>query len=203
MQQNGQEQQERRPLQQTDEQPEREGEPSSSTVSAQLEQRLTAEQQKTEECMDLLRRTQADFVNYRRRMSQEQAEVRIAAQSALLSQLVPVLDDLGRALKSAPQDLATNSWVQGLFLVARRLTTLLDQLGVRQIGTPGERFDPHWHEAISTEERADVPEGTIVRVAQPGYALGERVIRPAQVVVAQSPSQVSEVHGQHGDGPIR
>ena len=203
MQQNGQEQQEHRRPQQEAEQPEREGEPNSAAVSAQVEERLTAEQQKREECMDLLRRTQADFVNYRRRMSQEQAEVRIAAQSALFSQLVPVLDDLGRALKSAPQDLATNSWVQGLFLVARRLTTLLDQLGVRQIGTPGERFDPHWHEAISTEERADVPEGTIVRVAQPGYALGERVIRPAQVVVAQSPSQVSEVHGQHGDGPIR
>ena len=209
MQQNGQEQQEHRRPQQEAEQPEREGEPNSAAFSAQVEAGrgqappLPAEQQKTEECMDLLRRTQADFVNYRRRMSQEQAEVRIAAQSALLSQLVPVLDDLGRALKSAPQDLATNSWVQGLFLVARRLTTLLDQLGVRQIGTPGERFDPHWHEAISTEERADVPEGTIVRVAQPGYALGERVIRPAQVVVAQSPSQVSEVHGQHGDGPIR
>ena len=74
MQQNGQEQQDQRPQQQATEQPEREGEPSSSTVSAQLEQRLTAEQQKAEECLDLLRRTQADFVNYRRRMGQEQAE---------------------------------------------------------------------------------------------------------------------------------
>ncbi len=203
MQQNGQEQQERRRPQQEAEQPEQEGEPNSAAVSAQVEERLTAEQLKTEECMDLLRRTQADFVNYRRRMSQEQAEARIAAQSALLSQLVPVLDDLGRALEAAPPELATHSWVQGLFLVARRLTTLLEQLGVRQIGTPGERFDPHWHEAITAEERADVPEGTIVRVAQPGYALGERVIRPARVVVAQAPSQVSEVQGQHGDSPTR
>ena len=71
MQQNGQEQQDQRPQQQATEQPEREGEPSSSTVSAQLEQRLTAEQQKAEECLDLLRRTQADFVNYRRRMGQD------------------------------------------------------------------------------------------------------------------------------------
>ncbi len=89
MQQNGQEQQERRRPQQEAEQPEQEGEPNSAAVSAQVEERLTAEQLKTEECMDLLRRTQADFVNYRRRMSQEQAEARIAAQSALLSQLVP------------------------------------------------------------------------------------------------------------------
>ena len=189
MQQNGQEQQERRPLQQAVEQPEREGEPNSATVSAQ------GEQQKAEECLDLLRRTQADFVNYRRRMSQEQAEARIAAQSALLSQLLPVLDDLGRALGAAPSELATHPWVQGLFLVARRLTTQLDQLGVRQIGTPGEPFDPRRHEAITTEVRADVPEGTILRVAQPGYAMGERVIRPAQVVVARAPSPVSEMKG--------
>ncbi len=199
MQQNGQEQQDNRPQQQAAEQPEREGEPSSSTVSAQLGQRLTAEQQKAEECLDLLRRTQADFVNYRRRMDQEQAEGRVAAQSAILSQLLPVLDDLGRALEAAPPELATHPWVQGLYLVARRLTKLLDQLGVRQIGTTGESFDPRWHEAITREARADVPEGTILHVAQPGYVLGERVIRPAQVSVAGTPSPVSEKPAQQGN----
>jgi len=199
MQQNGQEQQDQRPQQQAAEQPEREGKPSSSTVSAQLEQRLTAEQQKAEECLDLLRRTQADFVNYRRRMGQEQAEGRVAAQSAILSQMLPVLDDLRRALEAAPPELATHPWVQGLYLVARRLTTLLDQLGVRQIGTTGESFDPRWHEAITREARADVPEGTILHVSQPGYALGERVIRPAQVSVASTPSHVSDAPAQQGN----
>jgi len=193
MQQNGQEQEERRRQQETAQQPEREGEPNSATDPAQVQQRLTAEQQKAEECLDQLRRTQADFVNYRRRMSQEQAEARIAAQSATLSQVLPVLDDLGRALGAAPPELATHPWVQGLFLVARRLTTLLDQMGVRQIGTAGEPFDPRRHEAITTEVRTDVPEGTILHVIQPGYVLGERVIRPAQVVVARAPSAVSEV----------
>jgi len=205
MEQNGQEQQERKRLQQTAGQPEQEGEPNSAAVSAQVEQGrgqappLPAEQQKVEECLDLLRRTQADFVNYRRRIGQEQAEGRIAAQSALLSRLLPALDDLGRALEAAPPELSTHPWVQGLLLVARRLRTLLDQLGVRQIGTPGEAFDPRWHEAITTEARADVPEGTILRVAQPGYVLGERVIRPAHVSVARTPSAVSEVQGQNGD----
>jgi molecular chaperone GrpE len=188
MQQNGQEQQERSRLQQ----PEREGEPNSALISAQGEQRLPAEQLKTEECLDLLRRTQADFVNYRRRMSQEQAEGRIAAQIALLSRLLPVLDDLGRALGAVPPELAMHPWVQGLLLVERRLTTQLDQLGVRQIGTPGEPFDPRWHEAITTEARADVPEGTILRVALPGYVMGERVIRPAQVSVAVTPSPLRD-----------
>ena len=192
MQQNGQEQQERSRLQQPVEQPEREGEPNSASISAQGEQRLPAEQLKTEECLDLLRRTQADFVNYRRRMSQEQAEGRIAAQIALLSRLLPVLDDLGRALGAIPPELAMHPWVQGLLLVERRLTTLLDQLGVRQIGTPGEPFDPRWHEAITTEARADVPEGTILRVALPGYVMGERVIRPAQVSVAVTPSPLRD-----------
>ncbi len=192
MQQNGQEQQERSRLQQAVEQPEREGEPNAAPISAQGEQRLPAEQLKTEECLDLLRRTQADFVNYRRRMSQEQAEGRIAAQSALLSRLLPVLDDLGRALGAVPPELATHPWVQGLLLVERRLTTLLDQLGVRQIGIPGEPFDPRWHEAITTEARADVPEGTILRVALPGYVMGERIIRPAQVSVAVAPSPLRD-----------
>ncbi len=199
MQQNGQEQQERGCLQQAAEQPEREGEPNATAVSAQLEQQLSAEQQKTEECLDLLQRTQADFVNYRRRMSQEQAEGRIAAQSALLSQLLPVLDDFGRALGAAPPELVPHPWVQGLLLVARRLTTLLDQLGVRQIGTPGEPFDPRWHEAITTEARADVPEGPILHVSQPGYILGERVIRPAQVSVAGTPSPMSDAPAQQKD----
>ncbi len=199
MQQNGQEQQEGKYQQQTTEQPEREGEPDSTTVSAQVEQRLTAEQQRAEECLDLLRRTQADFVNYRRRMGQEQAEGRIAAQSALLSRLLPVLDDFGRALGAVPPELATHPWVQGLFLVARRLTTVLDQLGVQQIGTPGEPFDPHWHEAIATEARADVPEGTILQIAQPGYALGERVIRPAQVSVAGASSPRRDAPAQQED----
>jgi molecular chaperone GrpE len=196
MQQNGQEQEECKRLQETAQQPEWEGEPNSTSVSAQGEQQLTAEQQKAEEYLDQLRRTQADFVNYRRRMSQEQAEGRIVAQSALLSQLLPVLDDFGRALGTIPPDLATHSWVQGLFLIARRLTTLLDQLGVRRIGAPGEPFDPHWHEAITTETRADVPEGTILYVTQPGYTLGERIIRPAQVSVAGTPSSMTDAPTQ-------
>src|SRR5882762_8007145 len=131
MQQNGEEQQESRRLQETVEHPERESEPNSAPVSTQGEQQLTEEQQKAEEYLDLLRRTQADFVNYRRRINQEQAEGRIAAQSNLLSQLLPVLDDFGRALGTIPPELATHPWVQGLFLTARRFTTLLEQLGVQ------------------------------------------------------------------------
>jgi molecular chaperone GrpE len=188
MQQNGQEAPERKSLPQAVEPPGPEDESASGE-----EQRLSAERKKAEEYLDLLRRTQADFVNYRRRVGQEQAEVRVAAQSDLLSHLLPILDDFGRALGATPPELAKQPWAQGLFLIARRLTTILDQLGVRQLGTPGELFDPRWHEAITTKARADVPEGTILQVIQPGYALGERVIRPAQVIVASAPPAVGSI----------
>ena len=201
MQQNGQEQREGTHQQKTAEQQEQVGEPNAASITAEVERQLTEEQKKAEECISLLRRTQADFVNYRRRMSQEQAEARVAAQSALLAHLLPVLDDLGRALDAAPPELSTQPWGQGLVLIARRIGMLLDQLGVQQIGLPGERFDPRWHEAISTETRTDTPEGTIVHVLQPGYVLGERVIRPAQVIVAHSPIPVIEVNDKHGDAP--
>lgn len=214
MQQNGREPPERKSLPQAGESPGPEDEPGSPPASAEEEELpsaerqkaeeelLNAERQKAEEYLDLLRRTQADFINYRRRVSQEQAEVRIAAQSELLNRLLPIFDDFGRALGAAPPDLARQPWAQGLFLIARRLTTVLDQLGVRPLGTPGEPFDPHWHEAITTEAHADVPEGTILQVLQPGYALGERVIRPAQVIVASTPPPLRSVPAGQEDSEI-
>ena len=169
------------------EQPNRVESTSAPQSVAELTQKLEAEQLKTEEYLDMLRRTQADFVNYRRRTSQEHNEGRTTAQIAILDQILPVLDDLGRALQAAPPELANNSWVQGILLVAKRLMATLEQLGVKQIGRPGESFDPRWHEALSTEARSDLSEGTILHVTRPGYAIGERVIRPAQVIVARSP----------------
>src|SRR5437588_15034 len=103
MQQNGQEQQERGRQQQAAEQQAQEGQPNSATVSAEVEQQLAAEQQRAEECMDLLRRTQADFENYRRRMIQEQAEVRSAAQIELLSRVLPSRDIFWESVSFAPR----------------------------------------------------------------------------------------------------
>jgi molecular chaperone GrpE (heat shock protein) len=95
-----------------------------------------------------------EVIEYIKLLNQEQDEVRLAAKVEVLDQLLPVLDDFGRALGTTPPELAKHPWVQGLFLVARRLTTLLDQLGVRPIGTPGETFDPRWHEALTVEASA-------------------------------------------------
>jgi len=149
-----------------------------------LEQKLAAEQQKAEEYLDLLRRTQADFINYRHRINQELDEVRTTAQIDVLQQFLPVLDDLGRALEAAPPDLVGHPWVQGLLLVAKRLTATLNQLSIQQVGKVGETFNPHIHEAVEMEVRPGVPPGTVLQVIRPGYAYRERIIRPAQVVVS-------------------
>jgi molecular chaperone GrpE len=180
-------------LPQKDKQPKQEDKSDSTTAPTtpvEVESLLAVEQQKVEECIDQLKRTQADFVNYRRRIGQEQAQGRTTAQIVLLSHLLPALDDFERALVAVPSELSMHPWVQGLFLVARRLSTQLDQLGVQQIGASGELFDPRRHEAISTEVRTDLPEGTIVQIVQPGYVLADRIIRPAQVVVAVPPNDV-------------
>lgn len=159
----------------------------SSPESLAPEQEPAELHQQYQDCLDALRRTQADFINYKRRVAQEEVEVQLAAQTGLLETLLPVLDDLGRALESTPAALAEQPWVQGLHLVARRLKQTLQQLGVQPVGSPGDPFDPYWHEAVLTEPRSDLPEGTIVQVTRPGYALGENVLRPAQVIVAAAP----------------
>lgn len=165
--------------------------------SSSLEQQLAEAQQQQQDYLDALLRAQADFINYKRRAAQEQAEARLAAQAELLETLLPVLDDLGRALEAAPPELAAQPWVQGIHLVAKRLVTTLQQLGIRQIGSPGEPFDPKWHEALMTEHRADMPAGTVAYVTRPGYVFRNRVLRPAQVVVA-APEPTAVVPSDEG-----
>jgi molecular chaperone GrpE len=168
---------------------------------AHLQQQLQDERNKAEEYLDLLRRSQADFINYRRRMTQEQDENRASAQVGVLQQILPVIDDLDRALAVVPPELANNPWVQGVVLASRRIDSTLERLGVREIGKPGEQFDPRWMEALASESKPGVPEGTILTVARPGFALGDRLIRPAQVIVAgaSAPSTIEAAPTQSGN----
>jgi molecular chaperone GrpE len=151
---------------------------------AELRLKLEAEQKKSEEYLDALRRIQADYVNYKRRSVLEQQEARAAAGAAVIERLLPVLDDLGRALETAPTEYADQPWVEGIFLVRRRLLSTLEEMGVRQVGQVGEVFDPRVHDALMTQSGSGVPMGTVVQVTRSGYTMGERIIRPAQVIVA-------------------
>jgi molecular chaperone GrpE len=162
------------------------------SVEAELEQaRVLAEEQqrKAETYLDLAQRAQADFANYKRRTSQELEQKIRDANGSLLTQLLPVLDDLQRALANVPADLAEHPWPQGVGLIGQKLDRILQQQGLEQIGGEGDRFDPYIHEAVAYEEHPVYDEGQVASVYRVGYRLNDRVLRPAQVVVARGSSR--------------
>jgi len=162
------------------------------SAEAQLEQaRSETEEQrrKAEAYLDLAQRAQADFVNYKRRTAQELEQKIRDANAGLLTQLLPVLDDIQRALANLPADLAEHPWPQGVAMIGQKLNHLLEQQGLEPIGGEGEHFDPHVHEAVAYEEHPTYHEGQVASVYRPGYRLRDRVLRPAQVVVARGSSR--------------
>ena len=129
-------------------------------------------------------RLAADFENYTRRTRQELADRTQYANEELLRKLLPILDNLRRALDHAPEGIDRN-WSEGLRMVVRQFEDTLQAQGVSPIPAIGEKFDPAQHEAIAREETDEHEEGTIVEEMQPGYRLHERVLRPTLVKVAQ------------------
>ena len=127
-------------------------------------------------------RAEADFSNYKRRMEQERDEARRTANAALIINILPVLDDLERALASLDIRLAGLTWFDGLRLIYRKLLLVLENAGVSQIEAEGQAFDPRFHEAVMHGEG---PEGKVVAEVQRGYKLHDRVLRPAMVVVGK------------------
>jgi molecular chaperone GrpE len=135
-----------------------------------------------------LKRVAAEFENYRKRAARDQADLAVRANERLVKALLPVLDDLGRALDAAEEH-EEAKLEEGVRLVHRQLSELLRKEGLAEIETDGE-FDPYVHEALLTQP-SEAPEGSVIDVVQKGYRLGERVLRPARVVVAAAPPEVS------------
>jgi molecular chaperone GrpE len=145
-------------------------------------------EQKADEYLRLAQRTQADFVNYRRRIEEERAQQMRDANLSYVKRLLPVLDDFERAMASGtPAELESN-WGKGIQLVERNLRGLLTADDVQRIDVEGAEFDPREHEAVGSQPSADVAEGHVLHVVRPGYRKGDRIIRPAQVVVASRPT---------------
>jgi molecular chaperone GrpE len=162
------------------------------SVEAQLDQaRSEADEQrrKSEAYLDLAQRAQADFLNYKRRTAQELEQKIRDANGGLLTQLLPVIDDLKLALANVPADLAGHVWPQGVGLIGQKLESILQRQGLEQIGGEGDRFDPHIHEAVAYEEHPVYDEGQVASVYRIGYRLNDRILRPAQVVVARGSSR--------------
>ncbi|MFM7181504.1 MAG: nucleotide exchange factor GrpE [Verrucomicrobiales bacterium] len=140
---------------------------------------------------DLALRVQADFDNFRKRTAREVTEIRRFAASALLEDLLPVLDNFDLGLMAARQAGENSPISMGMAMVRRQLDDFLNSQGVKEIPTDGERFDPTRHDAVATEADAAIPEGTIIRVARKGYFLHDRVLRAPSVVVSSGPAAES------------
>ena len=142
---------------------------------------LEALRNENEELIDTLQRLQADFDNYRKRAARDQESLVARAGERIVKELLPILDDLERALEAAEQH-EEAKLEDGVRLVYRQLEQLLEKEGLALVETEG-RFDPHVHEALLTQP-SDADEGSVIEVLQKGYRLGDRVLRPARVVVA-------------------
>jgi molecular chaperone GrpE len=136
------------------------------------------------ELEDRLLRMAADFDNYKKRAARDRAEYVTLANERLVKELLPILDDLERALGAAAEH-EEAALEEGVALVHRSLAGLLERQGLKPIATDG-KFDPHVHEALLSQP-SDAEEGSVIDVVQKGYTLGDRVVRPARVVIAAAP----------------
>jgi molecular chaperone GrpE len=152
-----------------------------------LEEQVAELQAQVAEYLDGWQRARAELANFKRRTEAQRVEMVLSANADLLARLLPVLDDLQLALDSSPQEDAGawEEWGDGVALVAHKFAGVLQEVGVVPIETEGQSFDPMIHEAISYEENPDFESGQIIAQVRQGYMLGNRVLRPAMVRVAQ------------------
>jgi molecular chaperone GrpE len=156
-----------------------------SQGSSDAEDPLAVAIAERDEYLALAQRVQADFENYRKRAAREQERLVAHAHERLVRELLPVLDDLERALEAAERH-EEAALVDGVKLVERSLRKVLEREGVVEIAVDGG-FDPHVHEAMLTQPGEGAEPGTVLDVLQRGYRVGDKVVRPARVVVAADP----------------
>ena len=147
-----------------------------------LEEQVAALEAERDEHLNDLKRVAAEFENYRKRVARDQESLVARAHERLVKELLPVLDDLERALAAAEEH-EEATLEEGVRLVHRELEEALRREGLAEIGTKGH-FDPHIHEALLSQP-SEQDEGAILEVVQKGYTLGDRVVRPARVIVAE------------------
>jgi molecular chaperone GrpE len=154
-----------------------------------LQARLEEEKSKAQDYLASWQRAAADYQNFKRRVEQEREETARLANAALIINILPLLDDLERALQTVDTHLAGLTWVDGIRLIYRKFQAVLEAAGLTEIKAEGETFDPAVHEAVMFGEGE---EGKVVSELQRGYKLGNRVIRPAMVVVGKAKEPGSE-----------
>jgi molecular chaperone GrpE len=160
----------------------------SDQVETDLDALLADTQRERDEYLDLAKRTKADFENFRKRMSSEVQAAASRGKAEVIREVVPILDDLERAIQAAgldPEGDSGDGLSHGVLLVFRSLRDALARNGVEAVDPTGEKFDPTAHEALATRPADGVDPGTVVEVMQKGYRVGEQLVRPARVVVSE------------------
>lgn len=150
---------------------------------------LAEEKEKANKYLANWQRAEADFSNYRKRTEQEKNETTTFANWALILNLLPVLDDLERAIASLPPKLANLTWVDGILLIHRKLRAILESQGLTEIEATGKPFEPSLHEAVAHLEGE---EGMVLNEVQKGYKLKNKLLRPALVVVGKGKLEKAE-----------
>jgi molecular chaperone GrpE len=156
---------------------------------AALKQELIDAKARAQEYLDSWQRAQADYANFKRRLEQDKIDAVKYANVGLILKILPVLDDFERAVAHVPPELEKAPWVGGINGIARKLENALETAGVSAIKAQGEFFDPNLHEATGSTPG---PEGVVVRELSKGYKLGDRVIRPARVMVGSGEGDEAE-----------
>jgi len=170
----------------------KEKKPETEQTEKPLEAQLAEEREKAQSYLASWQRAAADYQNFKRRVEQEREELARLANAALIINLLPIVDDLERALENVDARLAGLTWLDGVRLIHRKFQALLEMSGVTEIAADGEAFDPNVHEAVMFGEGED---GKVIGVVQKGYKLGGRVLRPAMVVVGKGEGQAEQGTG--------
>ena len=151
----------------------------------QLQAELDSARAQADEYLDGWQRARAEFANYKKRIERDQVQIYQTTTGSIIKRYLDIIDDLDLALKNRPQDGDGASWANGIEMIYRKLLTILENEGLTPIEADGQFFDPNLHEALSSEPSEDHESGQIIEVVKRGYLLGDRVLRPALVRVAQ------------------
>jgi molecular chaperone GrpE len=170
--------------QQSETEAERAGREAEQQVERDLDE-LGATKRERDEYLELAQRTRADFDNYRKRVAKETSEALARGKAELARELLPVVDNLERALRAGKDASSPEALAHGVALVHEELRSKLENAGVESFDPTGERFDPQLHDALSTQPAGDTEPGMVVETVEKGYRLDGQVLRPARVVVSK------------------
>ena len=154
-----------------------------------LKQSLLEEKNKAEEYLANWQRSQADFINYKRRNEKEKEELGEYSKAAIVQCVLPILDDFERAISAIPDETIDANWAEGVRMIEKKLRTILESEGLSCIEAIGEPFDPYQHEAVRQESGE---EGMVLNEVQKGYKFNDKVIRASQVVVGNGEKEVND-----------